>query len=128
MSKLWVSFLKGFNKLGDLSGCHQIPERCFKIKGYIFPICARCTGVVLGEAISLTMLLLGYKLNILTNIILLLIMGLDWFIQYINIIESTNMRRFITGILGGYAIINLYYYIIRGILNIINLYIQHLLM
>ena len=115
MSELWISILKTFNKIGDLSGCHQIPERCFKIKGYIFPICARCTGVIIGETISLILLFFDIKLKFVTNIILLLIMGMDWFIQYINILESSNFRRFVTGFLGGFSIINIYYYILEHI-------------
>ncbi len=112
MSKLWISFLKFFNRVGDLSGCHQIPERCFKIHGYIFPICARCTGVIIGETISIILLFFNIKLHLYINVFLLFIMGIDWFIQHINILESNNIRRFITGIMGGFAIINIYYYIL----------------
>lgn len=117
MSKLWISILKIFNKIGDLSGCHQIPDRSFKIKGYIFPICARCTGVIIGETISIILLIFNIRLNFVICIIMLAIMGLDWFIQYINILKSNNARRFITGLLGGYSIINIYCYVIKYIVN-----------
>lgn len=123
MSKLWIPILKAFNKIGDLSGCHQIPDRCFKIKGYIFPICARCTGVIIGETISLVLLALNIKTKFILCLIFLLIMGIDWLIQYLGIIISTNIRRFITGILGGYAIINIYYYILMCILSLFNIFI-----
>lgn len=33
------------------------------------------------------------------------VMFLDWFIQYLEIKESTNLRRLITGICGGYGIV-----------------------
>ena len=60
MSKLWESILNIFNFIGDNSGCHQIPERSFTIKGYTLPICARCTGVVIGQLI--TMIFLFFKI------------------------------------------------------------------
>jgi uncharacterized membrane protein len=34
------------------------------------------------------------------------IMLIDWLIQYIKIRESTNIRRLITGIFGGYALLS----------------------
>lgn len=117
MSKLWISILKIFNKIGDLSGCHQIPERCFKVKGYIFPICARCTGVIIGQTISIILILMKINTNLMISTVFLLIMGIDWFIQYINIIKSNNIRRCITGILGGYGIIGIYFYILKLLMN-----------
>src|SRR6266571_4098047 len=30
--------------------CHGIPERCFTIRGHSFPICARCTGLLICVA------------------------------------------------------------------------------
>lgn len=121
MSKLWFPLLKLFNKIGEISGCHQIPERCFKIKGYIFPICARCTGVIIGETVSIFLLCFKIKLSLIVNIVFMIIMGLDWVIQYIGIKQSTNIRRFITGILGGFSIINIYYYIISYLIKQMNI-------
>ena len=40
-------------------------------------------------------------------IILCAIMFIDWCIQYLKIKESTNIRRLITGILGGFGIMSL---------------------
>ena len=36
----------------------------------------------------------------------------DWLVQYFNIKESTNRRRFITGLIGGfgYSMLHLYFY------------------
>ncbi|MGN1318463.1 MAG: DUF2085 domain-containing protein [Lachnospirales bacterium] len=121
MPKLWTSILKKtFNYIGDHSGCHQIPQRCFKLNGYIFPLCARCCGVYVGQILSLICGILGFRLNFLYSIILILIMGFDWFIQRINIKESTNIRRFVTGILGGFGLFQIYFLIfdfVSGILS-----------
>ena len=122
MSKLWFPFLKAFNKIGEVSGCHQIPERCFKIKGYIFPLCARCTGVAVGKIIFIILLIFNIKVSLITAILFLLIMGFDWLIQYVKILKSNNTRRFITGILGGFAVITIYYYLVIKLLKLLKIF------
>lgn len=103
--KTWIKLMN----FGAKIGCHQMPERSFFIKGYQFPICARCSGAFLGEIIAVLLILLKINVNILWAIILLLTMGLDWFLQQINWVESNNIRRLITGILGGFGITYTYY-------------------
>ncbi len=122
MSKLWFPFLKAFNKIGEVSGCHQIPERCFKIKGYIFPLCARCTGVAVGQIICIILLIFNIKVSLITAILFLLIMGFDWLIQYVKILKSNNIKRFITGILGGFAVITIYYYLVIKLLELLKIF------
>ena len=122
MSKLWFPFLKAFNKIGEMSGCHQIPERCFKIKGYIFPLCARCTGVAVGQIICIILLIFNIKVSLITAILFLLIMGFDWLIQYVKILKSNNIKRFITGILGGFAVITIYYYLVIKLLELLKIF------
>ena len=112
MSKLWSQILILFQQIGDRSGCHQIPDRCFKIKGYVFPVCARCTGVGVGQILAIITFFLGVRINVVTCVILLGIMGLDWLIQYRDIKQSTNARRFITGIFGGYGVFGIYFNIL----------------
>lgn len=114
--KVWISFMKFGNKIG----CHQKPERSFFIKKYQFPVCARCTGVIIGELITLILLLFDIRINILISIIMLLIMGFDWFVQFIRILESNNFRRLITGVCGGIGLTYIYYYIIIYIIEIIR--------
>lgn len=41
------------------------------------------------------------------------VMFLDWFIQYTGIRQSTNIRRLITGIIGGYSLTSLYCLLIK---------------
>lgn len=82
-------------------GCHQMPERSFSFKGYQFPICARCTGVLLGYILSAFMF---KHISFIFCVLLCGIMFLDWYVQYLKILESTNIRRLITGICGGIGI------------------------
>ena len=111
--KKWVSIME----FGHRLGCHQRAERSFFFKGYQFPVCARCTGVIIGELIAIILLFCGLKSNIYISIALLLVMGLDWFIQYIKLKESNNIRRLITGISGGIGLIYIYYYVIMFIIE-----------
>lgn len=88
--------------------CHQKPERSFYFRGRQFPICARCTGIlggyVLGIIIAFATKLSYYWLPSF----LIIPMIIDGAIQLKFKKESTNPRRFITGILGGIAIIYIF--------------------
>ncbi|MDF2819932.1 MAG: hypothetical protein K0R15_373 [Clostridiales bacterium] len=104
--------------LGARLGCHQMPERSLIFGGYQFPLCARCTGVILGyilELISLPFI----QPNLYIGLICSAIMFLDWFIQFINILPSNNHRRIVTGILGGYGIMSIFVSIIVILFNMI---------
>lgn len=90
--KTWAFFMR----LGNKCGCHQMEERSFKIKGYQFPVCSRCTGILTGQIIGIIIYLLKFRVSLYISIIFLLIMFIDWYIQYKKIKESTNTRRFIT--------------------------------
>lgn len=93
-------------KLGGCTGCHQMPERSFFIKDYQFPVCARCTGVIFGYLIAVPMFLfLGSR--VLFSLLGCFVMLADWSLQALKRKTSTNPRRFLTGILGGYGIMTL---------------------
>ena len=105
-------------KIGNILGCHQRADRSFFIKGYQFPICARCTGVIAGYLIFIiTVWFFTFPWYI--NILFMLVMLADWLIQYLKWKPSTNPRRFITGVLCGYGI--------WAICKIIIIYIYDLL-
>ena len=97
--KTWAFFMR----LGNRCGCHQKEDRSFKIKGWQFPICSRCTGILVGQLLGIFIYVFHFRIPIYISCIFLLIMFLDWYIQYKKIRESTNIRRFITGILAGIA-------------------------
>ena len=101
--KVWAFFMR----LGNRCGCHQREDRSFKIKGWQFPVCSRCTGILSGQVIGIIIYLIRVRMPIYIDFLFLLIMFLDWFIQFKNIKESTNFRRFITGNLAGIAQISI---------------------
>ena len=103
-------------QFGKRLGCHQMPERSFFFKGYQLPVCARCTGVILGEVIALFCLIL-IKIDWWINLLLLVPMGIDWGLQFLKVLESDNFRRVITGTLGGFGLTFIYFYIIELIVK-----------
>lgn len=47
-------------------------------------------------------------------------MFLDWLVQYLKIKESTNFRRLITGVFGGYGIMTTQILLVRDFLLLIG--------
>jgi len=108
MSKLRQTILETIRIIGNNSGCHQMPERSFFYHGKQFPVCARCTGVFIGQILAIIFSILKFTVKIPVSIFLISIMGLDWFIQEIKIKPSTNIRRLLTGICGGFGVFSIY--------------------
>lgn len=103
---------------GRNAGCHQRSDRSFFFKGYQFPVCARCTGVLIGYCITIPIYLL-LRFNYRHCLIACLIMLFDWLLQYFRIKESTNIRRLITGVLGGFGVLGLQILIGIAFVNVI---------
>lgn len=106
--KKWLKLME----LGNRIGCHQKRERSFIYKGYQFPVCARCTGVIMGYFCLPVFILIPKKFRIVLALVCCAIMFLDWLIQYLKIKESNNIRRLITGVLGGVGSAYIYAYIL----------------
>jgi uncharacterized membrane protein len=85
--------------------CHRKPERSFFIKGYQFPVCARCTGFyisLIAYFIYVYYFYVDYNLYLLLFAILLLVpAAVDGLTQLLEYRESNNTLRFTTGLLGG---------------------------
>lgn len=88
-------------------GCHCRSDRSFYIKNKKFPICARCTGELVGIIFS-CVIFKFLKTGILFNIFLMIPMVIDGFIQLKTSYESNNIKRLITGSLFGYGFCNLF--------------------
>ena len=82
--------------------CHCRPDRSFYYRGVRFPLCARCIGELAGILLAV---LIGwpYRPSITMLGLMLLPMVLDGAVQLLTVYESTNPRRFVTGLLFGYA-------------------------
>lgn len=110
-TKIWIYFMK----IGALT-CHQIYERSFSFRGYQFPVCARCTGLFLGNIIGAFLWIIKIKINFKISLLLISIMALDGFLQLIKIKNSNNVTRLITGFFAGigyvFSIVNVVSYFI----------------
>ena len=105
-------------RMGALSGCHQRPDRSFFLCGKQFPVCARCTGAALGQLVG-ALFFPWYRMPVGLCLLLCGVMFWDWLLQRMNIRESTNLRRFLTGIGCGGALIQLYFRILLVLFNLI---------
>ncbi|MEX2477947.1 MAG: DUF2085 domain-containing protein [Gracilimonas sp.] len=81
--------------------CHRKPERSFFFKGRQFPVCARCTGILIGYFIIPFSTLGIINISIIWCLVLITPTYLDGIIQAFMEVESTNSRRFLTGLLAG---------------------------
>jgi uncharacterized membrane protein len=85
--------------------CHHIPERTFNIRGYYFPVCARCTGFYVGTFsyfIYVYFIYVQYTAVLILFAFLMIIPTfLDGYTQLIGSRESNNMLRLLTGLMGG---------------------------
>lgn len=90
-------------------GCHQIPERCFHIRGRPMRACARCVGCDVGQVLAVTFIIAGIDIPIIACVIGPLVMLADWTVQEYLDHESTNPRRFVTGLAAGVGPGTLYY-------------------
>ena len=117
MSKLRLSLLETIRIIGNASGCHQMPERSFFYKGKQFPVCARCTGVAIGQFVAVIVAVFNKSICIADSMLLLSVMGIDWCLQAVKIKESTNIRRLITGFCGGFGLFSIYIHIIKYVIH-----------
>lgn len=103
-------------RCGHRMGCHQRTDRSFTVRGRQFPLCARCSGVMASYLLSAPLYFtLGGNWKI--SIAAMALMLMDWAIQFFGLHESTNLRRFLTGLCGGYGIMTLQLILLRSMLS-----------
>ena len=111
------------NYFGQIPLCNMRPDRAFKIGDFVFPLCARCTGIVVG-ALVITIINFKYyktyKYILLVSILLLFPMIIDGVMQYVFSVESTNLRRVITGFIFSIGMVNIIFYIFNKIMHFNN--------
>ena len=105
---LWFKTMEWFAKYW---GCHQMASRSFSFHNYQFPLCARCTGILVGEIIGIVCAF--FTVSHWQSIFLLIPMAVDGLTQLYEKRESNNILRLITGSLGGYSITTFLAFIIK---------------
>lgn len=92
--------------LPRFTGCHRRPDRSFRWRGGLpFPVCARCTGELVGMVLAAATAWL-WQPPLWALALMAVPMVADGFLQLLTKYESTNLRRFATGLLFGYALVH----------------------
>ena len=110
----WAFWMEFF---GRHFRCHQMPERSFFIRGYQFPLCARCTGIYLGHILAFLVnpfITLPFWLGLL-----MLPMIADGTIQYFTSYRSNNFKRFTSGLVFGFALVSFVFTCVRWLITVI---------
>lgn len=98
--------------------CHQRIDRSLNIKSIHWPLCYRCTGILLGVFLSL---LINYFFDLNAWMILLAIpLLIDGLLQKYTKYQSNQFKRVITGILFSQAFIFIFSYAIYAYVFIID--------
>ena len=118
IKKKAIVLYDGVWRIGEFSGCHQMPERSFYCFKKQFPVCARCTGAFIGYILGL-LIYPFIKIPIWLDILFCAIMFADWFVQYKKWIPSNNIRRLITGLVCGFGLMQIYVEILICFIKII---------
>lgn len=79
--------------------CHRNEHRSFFVKGRQFHVCARCTGLITGIALMPAAALLPSRALIAFGVSSVLAITVDGTFQAFCSYDSTNLRRFTTGVL-----------------------------
>ena len=105
--------------------CHCRADRSFFYKGKQFPICARCTGELIGMIFAIPVAFKIKDLRWVYIILLSLPLIIDGFIQLITKYESNNFKRVVTGFLFGIAFIFIFlkfhYFAVEIALKIVSI-------
>lgn len=88
-------------------GCHCLDSRSFHYKGQKFPLCARCTGELVGIVAAFASIAFA-RPPLWVLPVLMVPMVLDGGIQMFTPYESGNLRRLITGTLFGFGLTELF--------------------
>jgi uncharacterized membrane protein len=88
-------------------GCHCRDDRSFHYRGRKFPVCARCTGELVGILVGIAGSFFWLP-SVPAAIAMLLPLVADGFLQLKTRYESTNLRRVATGFLFGYGLLALF--------------------
>jgi uncharacterized membrane protein len=97
--------------------CHRMPERSFHYKGKQFPVCARCTGILIG-CCTLPLFYFGFiRISLLALISLNIPLLIDGLTQYMGLRESNNKIRLITGILFSFGYCGLVIFLYQTLLE-----------
>ena len=92
---LFVNF--GQKRLELALFCHRNPERSFSLLGCTMPICARCSGLLLGFLGFALSVFLQLHFPLVAEALMMVPMAVDGVSQMVGFRESNNRLRLFTG-------------------------------
>ena len=111
-NKQYIRWKKCMRFFGKLFRCHQLSDRSFHLWGFQFPLCARCTGILLGLILFGPLLCVLLPLNMYLSLFLVFAIFIDGFTQLKGWRTSNNCLRLITGLGFGYALVSFIFHIV----------------
>ncbi len=96
-----------------------MPERSFFCGKYQMPVCARCTGMMIGYLVAIVLFIMDMHLTFIASILLILPLIIDGSIQYKTRYTSNNLKRLVTGIMYGIGLIQLLANLIAYIIGVL---------
>ena len=112
---IWMQLMK----VGSRLGCHQRADRSFSVGYYQFPVCARCTGILISTVIAY-ITFINRRVSVSKCVCMMMPLAIDGMLQYLEICESNNKRRFITGLLWGFGCTHVRLNFFKHLLDSIN--------
>ncbi|MED3575323.1 DUF2085 domain-containing protein [Cytobacillus praedii] len=91
------------NRVLAIVPCHRMKNRCITIKGYTLPLCARCTGILIGYFFFPILLLIDIHISIWLGLFINIPMIIDGWTQKKKYRMSNNTLRLFTGIICGFG-------------------------
>jgi uncharacterized membrane protein len=98
-----VDIIYELNKVRNLRHCHRIPERSLNWGKGKMPMCARCFGIRIGTTTAIILCVLQKLPPWWISFLMFLVLLIDWGIQQFFNVMSTNLRRVISGVVGGFG-------------------------
>ncbi|WP_459500503.1 DUF2085 domain-containing protein [Bacillus sp. C1] len=88
-------------------GCHQNKNRSFHYHNHYFPLCARCTGELIGLFLGIA-LYFYFQFPYFIYILGMIPLVIDGGLQLLTSYQSNNSKRVITGSVFGISLITLF--------------------
>jgi uncharacterized membrane protein len=67
-------------------------------------VCARCFGSTIGHTVAFVLMFFSFLPSWIVSVTLISVMLIDWSLQEFFGVPSNNIRRLVTGLLGGFGV------------------------
>lgn len=121
------SDIAGFIKVCFWPVCHQIFERSFKIFNHSLAVCSRCTGIYTGFLTGVILfpfirgLRKGFCLHRNILLMAIVLLGVDVFLNWLELLHTGLLIHSITGFLSGIVVV---FFVIPGIFELSDILVK----